>query len=219
MSLMKRISATLTASVDNLVDQVENHDAVIEASIKKARQASADTRVRLGRLQKDGKRLEARIDKLKMDGDKWQERAVGAAKEDQDKALQCLQRKKQTLAELDLLEKNLIAHKSTERHVADNLKKVETRVSELSLQRNSFRSRESAARANNIIQRLEGDHSNGIEETFDRWESSLLAQETDYPLMEAEDQLDNEYIESEQRLELELELEELVGAQKGMNND
>jgi len=37
--------------------------------------------------------------------------------------------------------------------------------------------------------------------------------------MEAEDQLDNEYIESEQRLELELELEELVGAQKGMNND
>jgi len=124
MSLMKRISATLTASVDNLVDQVENHDAVIEASIKKARQASADTRVRLGRLQKDGKRLEARIDKLKMDGDKWQERAVGAAKDDQDKALQCLQRKKQTLAELDLLEKNLIAHKSTERHVADNLKRV-----------------------------------------------------------------------------------------------
>jgi len=187
MSLIKRLSATLTASVDNLVDQVENHDAVIEASIKKARQASADTRVRLSRLQKDGKRLELRIEKLKNDSDKWQERAVSAAKENQDKALQCLQRKKQSKAELDLLEKNLAAHKSTERHVAENLKKVESRVSELSLQRNSFRSRESAARANHIIQRLEGDHGNGIEETFDRWESNLLAQETDYPLIEIED--------------------------------
>ncbi len=219
MSLIKRISTTLTASVDNLVDQVENHDAVIEASIKKARQAAADTRVRLGRLQKDGKQLEARIEKLRMDSEKWHERAVGAAKEDQDKALQCLQRKKQNQGELDLLQKNLVAHRSTERHVADNLKKVESRVSELSLQRNSFRSRESAARANHIIQRLEGDHSSGIEETFDRWESRLLAQETEYPLMEVEDLLDNEYIEAEQRLELELELEELVGSHKGMNND
>ncbi|MBX2870242.1 MAG: PspA/IM30 family protein [Acidiferrobacterales bacterium] len=219
MSLIKRISATLTASVDNLVDQVENHDAVIEASIKKVRQAAADTRVRLGRLQKDRQRLEQQINETKVSIRKWQDRALSTADEDQKKALQCLQRKKEAERSLQQLEQSLSAHKSTERQVADNLKQIESRITEMNLQRNNFRSRESAAKANQVIQKLDSVAGNGIEDTFDRWESALLSQESYTPIVNPEDEFDDEFNESEVQEELELELQELINKNKERNND
>lgn len=57
MNLISRFSATLMAGVDKTVSQIENHDAVIEASLKESQRAAAQARVRLQRVTRDGEAL------------------------------------------------------------------------------------------------------------------------------------------------------------------
>ena len=54
MSLIRRISASITSSVDRAVSRVENHDAVINAALRDTQQAAARSRVRLERVRKEG---------------------------------------------------------------------------------------------------------------------------------------------------------------------
>ena len=39
MNLIKRLTTSVTATLDSAVGQIENHDAIIEATIKQTRQA------------------------------------------------------------------------------------------------------------------------------------------------------------------------------------
>ena len=49
MSIFKRLTATFSSRVDQMVSQIENHDAVVEVAIKESRQATAKAKVeRLG---------------------------------------------------------------------------------------------------------------------------------------------------------------------------
>ena len=49
MSIFKRLSATLVTSIDRVVGEIENHDAVIQASINDIRKKVAEAKVRLGK--------------------------------------------------------------------------------------------------------------------------------------------------------------------------
>ena len=60
MSLIKRMSTSITASVGRAVSKVENHDAIINAALRDTQQAAARSRVRLERVRKDGHALRTR---------------------------------------------------------------------------------------------------------------------------------------------------------------
>ena len=47
MKLIKRLSTSITATLDSAVGQLENHDAIVEASIKQTRQSVAKTKARI----------------------------------------------------------------------------------------------------------------------------------------------------------------------------
>ena len=52
MSLIRRISTSITSSVDRAVSKVENHDAIINAALRDTQQAAARSRVLLERVRK-----------------------------------------------------------------------------------------------------------------------------------------------------------------------
>ena len=60
MSLIRRISTSITSSVDRAVSRVENHDAIVNAALRDTQQAAARSRVRLERVRKDGRALKTR---------------------------------------------------------------------------------------------------------------------------------------------------------------
>ena len=60
MSLIRRISTSITSSVDRAVSKVENHDAIINSALRDTQQAAARSRVRLERVRKDGHSLKTR---------------------------------------------------------------------------------------------------------------------------------------------------------------
>ncbi len=209
MSLFKRISTTVSTTVERAVNKVENHDAIINAALRETQTAAARSRVRLARVRKDGEGLKSRRKELKTAVSQWTERARDAAERDERKALECLRRKNECETRLAALEDSIDKHNLLESQVADNLKKIEGRIGEVSHQRNMMRSRQSVAEAMRVINNIEGVSYGEIEDTFDRWEINLG--ETEVLMGPAvEDPLEAEFLEAEDEAELRAELAALL---------
>ena len=210
MSLIKRISASVTSTVDRAVSRVENHDAIINAALKDTQHAAARSRVRLARVQKDGNNLRARRDELEAALIRWTDRARNVADTDEAKALECLRRRKECQGQLVSLADAIDKHEQLETRVSDNLKKIEARINEVAHQRNMMRSRQSVAEATRIVNNIEGVSYGEIEDTFDRWEINLGETEILMGSIQPGDRLDNEFLATESNDELRAELDDLL---------
>ncbi len=210
MSLIRRISTSITSSVDRAVSKVENHDAIINAALRDTQQAAARSRVRLERVRKDGQALKTRHGNLKVAIVRWTERAKSVAKSDEAKALECLRRRKDCEAQLQNLELSIEKHDELEARIAEQVKKIEVRIGEVAQQRNMMRSRQSVAEAMRTINNIEGVSYGEIEDTFDRWEINLGETEILMGASTPTDPLDTAFLAEEDTAELRAELSELL---------
>jgi phage shock protein A len=214
MSMFKRISTTITSSVDKAVSRVENHDAIINAALQETQAAAAKSRVRLARVQRDGESLRTRHRDLQIAVGRWTDRAKKVAAEDEAKALECLRRRKDCEAQVKNLEASIANHCELEQRVTDNLKKIEARIGEVSHQRNMMRSRQSVAEATRIVNNIEGVSYGQIEDTFDRWEINLGESEIMVGSSCNTDTLDSTFLAEEDQDDLRAELADLLGEEK-----
>ena len=215
MSLIRRISATLTSSVDRAVSRVENHDAIVNAALRDTQQAAARSRVRLERVRKDGRALKTRHQSLRDAHSRWTERARTVAATDEAKALECLRRRKDCEAQIRNLEESIEKHEELESRIAEQVQKIEARISEVSHQRNMMRSRQSVAEAMRTIHNIEGVSYGEVEETFDRWEINLGETEILMGACSSVDRLDSEFQVEEDTEALRAELSLLLKDEKG----
>ena len=209
MGLFKRITATFGASVENVVSRVEDHDAIIRSAIADSRRAAARARAQLGRVQRDGERLREQHRQVGEDISRWTSRALEVANADEDKALACIKRKQAAESRKAQLDVQLAEHHELEQRLTARINELESRVGEINRQRNAMRSRQSAAEAERIVQRIEGDGVLSTEETFERWEATLLETElTDPPVAES-DPLEMEFVRKEEEESLRQSLRAL----------
>lgn len=212
MSLMRRISATITSSVDRAVSRVENHDAIINAALRDTQQAAARSRVRLERLRKDGESLKSKKAELETAIRRWGERAKRLGTEDEAKALDCLRRRRECETQLRNLTDAIDRHDELEARIGEQVKKVEARVHEVTQQRNVMRSRQSVADAMRAIQKIDASAGGDLEETFDRWEINLGETEFLFGASVSADPLESSLAAEEETEELRAELESLMDA-------
>ena len=212
MSLIRRISTSISTSVDRAISRVENHDAVIDAALRDTQQAAARARVRLERVRKDGNHLRNRRQELQTAAERWTERAKSVAAEDEKKALECLRRRKECERQLVNLADSLAKHEELESRVAEQVKKIESRIGEVTHQRNMMRSRQSVADAMQAIHNIEGVSYGEVEDTFDRWEIRLGEAEIMTGAGSATDPLESAFLAEEDAAELKAELDDLLRA-------
>jgi phage shock protein A len=214
MSLIRRISTSITSSVDRAVSKVENHDAIINSALRDTQQAAARARVRLERVRKDGHSLKTRSSKLTVAVSRWTDRARTIAATDESKALECLRRRKDCELQLRNLQDSIEKHDELESRIADQVKKIESRVGDVAQQRNMMRSRQSVAEAMRTINNIEGVSYGEIEDTFDRWEINLGESEILTGSANMADPLDSAFLAEEDTAELRAELSELLHTEK-----
>ncbi len=214
MSLIRRISTSISTSVDRAVSRVENHDAIINAALRDTQRAAARSRVRLERVRRDGHNLKARKASLQKALGLWTDRAKSVAADDELKALECLRRRKECEQQLHALETSIANHDELESRIAEQVKKIETRIGEVTQQRNMMRSRQSVAEAMRTIQDIEGVACGDIEDTFDRWEINLGETEIITGAMAQSDPLESAFLAEEDTAELKAELELLLSSDK-----
>jgi phage shock protein A len=210
MSLIRRISTSITSSVDRAVSKVENHDAIVNAALRETQQAAARSRVRLERVRKDGHSLRTRHANLKDAVGRWTERARSVAAHDESKALECLRRRKDCEQQMQNLEESIAKHDELEARVSEQVKKIEARIGEVAQQRNMMRSRQSVADAMRTINNIEGVSYGEIEDTFDRWEINLGETEILMGAATNPDHLESAFLAEEDTAELRAELEDLL---------
>jgi len=201
------------AGVDKTVSHIENHDAVIEASLKESQRAAAQARVRLQRVTRDGEALAQRQKLLQQKIEHWLVRAKSNHDKDRSLALQCIAKRKQCISDELEIRDALKRHAETEKRMVETISTIEKRVTSMSQQRNQMRSRQSAAEALRVINRIEGNDTNGIDDTFERWDISISETEINAGVSSeyAElDTLDDSFTLIEEQQELEDELDTLI---------
>ena len=214
MNLLTRITATLTGKMEEMVSQVENHDAVIAAALKDTRAAVAKAKVRLDRVRKDGNNLRQRIEECNRMQIVWADRARGSAAHDEAKALECIARRNQCSEQAVQTQTLLQRHSEIESSLQQNVKGMEQRLQTLTQQQNLLRSRQSTAEAMRVISQIENTSSNGIEDTFDRWEMRITETEYTSGSITEMDSLDSSFMRAENTEQLKAELAALLNTKE-----
>lgn len=214
MNLFTRITATLGATADQAVSRFENHDAIAESALRQARQSVVTARVQHTRVTRDGHELRARVAELYKNEALWTRRAREIGSENEQKALDCLGHRRRCRELLAQTQERLSRHEQLESDVYARLQEIEGRLEQINQQRNQMRSRESVAKAMDVMGRVETDDQNSVEAVFDRWEISIgeteMRGEAYQSIIDTKDPLQREYESNEHVSELKGELEALL---------
>ena len=175
MKLIKRLSTSITATLDSAVGQVENHDAIVEATIKQTRQSVAKTKARINTLRQQQNTYETQLSQAREQFTLWTDRAANLADTDQEKALQCVARRNQYEAEMGRLNHSTEQQKNLICEVSHNLQKLQSKLDEMTQKHNLMRSRQTVADVNRAVANVSSDDN--LSETFERWESAVLEHE------------------------------------------
>lgn len=214
MSILKRLSATMSARVDQVVSEIENHDAIIDSAVRDSQRALAKAKVRFNRLKADGRRLQERLAQLQTSEAQWTRRAQDKAEQDQQTALQCLQKRRKCRRQITAAEQALTDHRSAENRLAKELETMEERVRQIGRQRSLLRSRQSAAEAVRTFKAIEDCSCIDIDNTLEKWEVKVTEAELASGDLDTDDSLEQQFIEAEELETLQEELNELSRGEK-----
>lgn len=206
MKAIKRWTTTLSSSFDWVISQVENHEALVSTAIREMQIAAGNAQVQLARVKKDGISMRERSGHLRLTILQWEERALASQIESEEKALECIRRKRRCERELQQLELSVTQHAKLEVQLSQDLQTIRNRIDELKRKKNELAAREYRAQAARAGASDDLGIINELDDIFDRWESRVTAVETySVPL----DSLEEEFIIEEEERELRDELTQL----------
>ena len=209
MTMLKRITATLKGSIEQVVDQIENQDAVVVAAIGEMKQTTAKARARLNRVRRDREGMERKMVELKQSENQWEQRAKDCAESDQDTALACLSRRNQCRSKRETLKVAMEQHIEAESKLELEVQRAEQRIEEMARQRNLMRSRQSAAHAVKTTQEWNAQGPIDVEAVFERWETRIIEAEMVGDSIDI-DPLEHRFHQQESQAELQAELQALM---------
>lgn len=210
MTLFKRISASVVSRVDQVVGELENHDAVAQASLEDMRRKVAAARVRLNQVQREARSLDQEIDKQEQQGQRWRARAKETAASDEQKALECVSRARECDRKVDQLRKTCARYRDTSERLAEDMDSSEQRLSEMKQKLTLMRARQATGEALNTTSEAESDVVQQLDDTFDRWEMKLGVLEMAVDHASPVDELEREFRNQENAADLRAELDALL---------
>ena len=216
MKFIKRITTTLSANMDSAVSQLENHDSIVEASIKRTRQSIAKTQAQYNSLLRQQGVLKTQLNEAQKQSALWTERASRTAQDDKDKALACVARRNHFEQEQQRLKAAHQQHQELLREVTQHLDTLNRRLSDTQQRHQLLRSRHTLAKTNkNVISCLAEDD---LEQTFERWEAVVLEKEPSSYLQPLTDELEGELQKQEDITLLETQLSEILDKNEGQDH-
>lgn len=223
MNLFTRITATLGATADSAVSRFENHDAIAESALIPARQALTKARIRHNHLVQTGDDIRERLDTARTEANQWTVRARKLAETDEQKALECLEYRCSSLDLVESLTGELTKHDAMEESLTSRLSKMQQRLDSLTHQRNEMRSRESLAKATDVLDRIDSHNQHGVDAIFERWEVSIsdteIRHEVHQDVGQVKPPLQREFEEDEKRAKLKTELAQLLTTKEDASDE
>ncbi len=177
MNVLKRWTSGVASSFEWLLRQIENHDALIESAIADVQRSAARARVQLERVKKDGAAMRQRAVELSETEDAWKQRATQEAQLDEEKAIECLRRRKRIAAQRATLEVQEREHSKTEKQLTQELLGIEQKLQELQSQKNILRVRQSRSEAAQALNLRDPMVFTEIDSILERWDEKVTTLE------------------------------------------
>lgn len=208
---LKRLVTSISASFDDLVTKVENHEAVANAAIVDVRKNAARIRSQLNLINKRHQNLITQEQRLQEDGMRWQQRARETASLDKDKALRCVHALEQCEQQAQNLKQQIQETARLKLELNQHLQEVEQRLQDLQIKRDSLHARSARNRALSDMERLRVTED--TDDIFTRWEEKLITEEYHVSLPDATtySDLETEFNEQEKNQKLNARLDEILG--------
>jgi len=167
MRVFHRFKHTVTAGFESILDQVENQEAVVVASIREVEQGAGRVRIHRKRCERRIEQLEQRMAALDAESKAWRERAV-RLKDDREKALECVRRLRAAEQARAGHAAELAQQRGLREKVTLDEQAIEARLVELRTRAAALSSREARSTA-----QASAGSATDVDAVFDRWEARL----------------------------------------------
>jgi phage shock protein A len=218
MSIVKRITTTLLSRIDHVVGELENHDALISAAISEQRKKIASAKVQMARLRSNKQELRSQIAQLTLNEKRWAQRAIQEAINDEGKALACIQRRMTIQTELCKLEQMTQEYQRTSEKMSVDIGRCEEELKTMIQKQDLMRARQTSVDAMNVINQMGNGNIDGLQGSFERWESRIIHGEMLAGVLDDSDPLEQIYLSTENEQNLRLELQLLLQKEKNHDN-
>lgn len=214
MSLFKRLSTTLISRFDQVVTEIENHDAIIQASLTEMSGKIAKAKIALNRACREGERLKTEITENRNNVQRWRERAVSCGKTDEPKALECLRRAHRCQDQAEALQKTLDGYQHSIETMTRNIQSSEQQLTEMKQKLTLMRAKQATSKVNATVSTRNSDMESMLEETFNRWEMNLHCDDIPLGCPDAMDPIEREFVTQEEQNDLRNELTSLLAKEE-----
>ena len=210
MSIIKRMSTGLFAQIDQIVGDIENHDALIKAAIGDQRRKIAGAKVQLNKIQSSVRKADEQIRELQLKEQRWSERALKEASANETQAMACLQRRQLVREQIEKVKSARDSYHQTAEKMKGDIARCDQELKSMTQKHEIMRARQSSADALNVISEVNGTNIDALETSFDRWEIKISQHEINVDSYDSVDVLDQSYINAENEEQLRSELAELL---------
>ena len=218
MSFIRRLSTTLFARIDQVVGEIENHEALIQAAIVEQRKKIAAAKVQLSRIQANAGRVAQQIEHLEQEENNWASRALGEAAKDESRALACMQRRQQVREQIGRLQQGKQEYQQAADKMLRDITHCEQVLGSMSQKHEIMRARQSSADALNVINQLGDTPVDELDSNFDRWETRIAQQEILVDSLDSVDQFEQQYRVEENAQVLREQLQQLIAEEQQHGN-
>jgi phage shock protein A len=219
MNSLKRIFVSIKGQIDHVADEFENHEALAGVAIKDLQAIASKTRLHLHRISKMSEHYQSQLQEQQEQAGLWTERAVKAKQEDEQKALQCVKRLRQTQKQIKVLEQQCQETETQELKIRNDLNAIQEQLQMLKNKKEILAARQNRAGIQEVLMDSQGNSLQDVQNIFERWEGSVVSAEFETPEQIDNDSFASEFEQEEDELELKAMLNELTETEKSSENN
>lgn len=209
MNAFKRLKTTLCASFDSLVDELENQEAVVDATIKEIKKALVAIKLQENSIQREIslklKNKEVIEKKIKT----WSQRAKSIYRTDPEKAKECARKVINAKNHLGQIENNLEDASKTLQVLDREKRSIQEKLREVESKKTQFKARQTRTKAQSCLS-SNSLHPSDIENVFNRWDDKILKQEITSEQNPVTDELESFFEQKKFDNDVEHELNEIL---------
>ncbi len=211
---VKQWVASVTASFDEFVSKIENHEAVAESVIADVRKAAARLRSQRSRMQAETARARTNAERSRQAAHTWEQRALSLPPEQEARALECIARAQQEAARAETAQQQILQSEAVIVDIDQALADVETQLNQLKLRKSTLSSRNT--RADVLATSQDYAFRDDVDSVFTRWEQTVIEKEygEDIVMGSSVDEFEQPFAAAERQNALKQRLAALRGSQE-----
>jgi len=177
MSLFKRATSGFFARIEQIIGDIENHDALIKAAIKEQKHNLAYAKVQFNKVDASYRQINQQIIELTKKKQQWATRALACDEKEEQQALICMQRRHDISLQIAKLEKSRSEYQATLDKMQSEIRDCEEQLKDISQKHQLMKARQSSIESRNAIHREPGFSIDELNESFDRWQVRITESE------------------------------------------